>query len=98
MFGFVVFVVGKNFMSGRITEGGEEGESPSSRQRRGLPGMFRARMAVVRGPWTPRMAPIWCRFGSWARALRPCQIERMLPTLQLGVIMELPSRGSKAIV
>ena len=55
-------------------------------------------MAVVRGPKTPRMALIWAVEGDWCRAVAPSQRERIVPTVQLAGMMELPSRGSKARV
>jgi hypothetical protein len=55
-------------------------------------------MAVVRGPKTPRIEAICSVAGGELRAERPRQRPIIVPTVQLGAMMELPSRGSKATV
>lgn len=62
-----------------------------------VPGSRSAMIAVVRGPYTPRIAATWFS-GCWLRAVVPVHIPMMVPTVQLLPMMELPSSGSNAIV
>ena len=76
-------------------------ERPTSKQRdwwEELPGVRQATIAVVRGPKTPRIEAICSVAGVELRAEAPRQIPMMVPTVQLGAMMELPSRGSKETV